>query len=34
VAYGLLPRSRFKEVTAKLADAIAARRVRVAPKLK
>lgn len=29
VAYGLLPRSLFKEVTAKLADAIKARLVRV-----
>lgn len=29
VAYGLLPRALFKEATAKLADAIAARLVRV-----
>ena len=32
VAYGLLPRTLFKEVTAKLADAISARRVRVVPR--
>jgi hypothetical protein len=34
MAYDLLPRTRFKEVTAKLADAIAARLVRGVPKLK
>lgn len=32
VAYGLLPRALFKEVTARLADAIAARLVRVVPR--
>ena len=32
VAYGLLPRSLFKTVTTKLADAIAARLVRVVPR--
>lgn len=32
VAYGLLPRSLFKEVTAKLADAIKARLVDVVPR--
>ena len=32
VAYGLLPRSLFKTVTTKLADAIAARLVRVIPR--
>ena len=31
-AYGLLPRALFKEVTTKLADAIAARLVRVVPR--
>lgn len=31
VAYGLLPRSLFKTVTTKLADAIAARLVRFVP---
>jgi hypothetical protein len=32
VAYGLLPRALFKEVTARLADAIRARLVRVVPR--
>jgi hypothetical protein len=32
VAYGLLPRALFKEVTAKLAEAIAARAARVVPR--
>lgn len=32
VAYGLLPRALFKEVANKLADAIAARAVRVVPR--
>jgi len=32
VAYGLLPRTLFKEVTARLADALSARRVGVAPR--
>ncbi len=32
VAYGLLPRTLFKEVTTKLADAIEARLVRVVPR--
>ena len=32
VAYGLLPRALFKQVTAKLADAISARLVRVVPR--
>jgi hypothetical protein len=31
-AYGLLPRAVFKEVTTKLADAIAARLVRIVPR--
>lgn len=32
VAYGLLPRALFKELTAKLSEAIAARLVRVVPR--
>ena len=32
VAYGLLPRALFKEITSKLADAITARTVRVVPR--
>jgi len=32
VAYGLLPRALFKEISTKLADAIAARAVRVVPR--